>query len=380
MPARPQPVAPARPTPEPDSVRNRVALLVPTSGAQAAVGRSIANAALLALADVRNPRFRLTTYDTAAPGGAAGAARAAIGGGARVILGPLLAADVRAAAPIAAAAAVPVISFTNDAAVAGGGTYVLGFQPAQSVARVVAFARARGVGRFAALVPTGAYGSRASTAFLRGVQANGGAVTGIVPYARDRRAMVAAVRKLTGVDARATGVALRPDGTVATVAPAARGVAFGALLIPDTGAIAAAFGPLLAGVGAGPATVRLLGSELWASEPGLARAPSMRGAWFAAVPDRRFAQMATRYRARFGGQPSRLASLGYDAVLLVQSLGERWRIGEPFPSEALGAAAGFTGVDGVFRFNGAGVAERALEVRQVAPGGVAVVSPASAGF
>jgi len=376
------------PPPPPEAPRNRVALLVPTSGPSAAVGQSIANAASMAFVDVGAARFSLQTYDTAA-GGARAAAERAVADGAGVILGPLLAADARAVAPVSAGAGVPVFSFTNDASVAGGGTYVLGFQPTQSIARVIGFAEAKGVHSFAALVPAGVYGARASTAFLRTVQAGGGAVTGVVTYTRDRKQLALAARKVTAYDTRLTragpgGVGgggapvLRPDGTVAPVASRLGGVPFQALMIADSGSLAGAFGPALAQYGAGGA--KILGTELWASEPALGNSGALRGAWFATVPEARFQKLAARYRAKNGGRPSRLASLGYDAVLLVQSQSARWQVGSPFPRDGLADPGGFTGVDGVFRFTPNGVAERALEVRQVAAGGAVVVSPAPTGF
>jgi hypothetical protein len=125
--------------------------------------------------------------------------------------------------------------------------------------------------------------------------------------------------------------------------------------------------------------VRLLGPELWNSEPGVARNPALKGAWFASVPDERFKQLSTRYRARFGAAPSRLASLGYDAVLLVNSLAGKWTLGETFPRGALDARDGFAGIDGIFRFRG-GVAERGLAVQQVGTGSFVTVSPAPGAF
>src|SRR3546814_1969773 len=91
----------------------------------------------------------------------------------------------------------------------------------------------------------------------------------------------------------------------------------------------------------------------------------MHGAWFASVPDDYFRQFASRYRSRFGGEPYRLASLGYDSVLLVNRVAAKWQPGAPFPQAALRDSGGFAGVDGAFRFGGSGVALRALEVQQV---------------
>ncbi|MBO9528084.1 MAG: penicillin-binding protein activator, partial [Sphingobium yanoikuyae] len=87
-----QPTGPAKPTgPEvtqglpTDTARHRVALLVPTSGPNAGVGQSIANATTLALMDIKTDKVRITTYDTAQ--GAAAAASRALADGNKLILG-----------------------------------------------------------------------------------------------------------------------------------------------------------------------------------------------------------------------------------------------------------------------------------------------------
>ncbi len=375
-PPPPTAVRPATPPPA-AAARNRVAVLVPTTGANAAVGQSIANAATMALLDTGGNRLDLQIYDTA-PGAAAAASRA-LADGAKLFLGPLLGPDVRAVQPLAAAAGVPVLSFSNDVALAGDGTYVLGFLPSQSVARVVAYARSRGVERFAALVPAGVYGQRAATAFLRAVEAAGGKAVAVQSYPRTSAGLLLAARKLTNYDARSAAAtktaALRPDGTVAAVSKQIAPVAFQALLIANSGQIAAAVAPALAQFGAN--RVLIMGTELWNSEPAITRSAALRGAVFAAVPDERFRQLSARYREKFGGSPSRLASLGYDGVLLAANA-TSWAPGTSFPRATLTAASGFTGIDGFFRLTSGGIAERGLEVEQVGPGGFAVVAPARA--
>lgn len=378
--ARPAPAAPgpvAGRTVSAAATRNKVALLVPMTGANAAVGQSIANAATMALLDLGDTRISLQVYDTAS-GGAAAAAAKAVADGARLFLGPLLAPDVRAVQGVASANGVPVLTFSNDAALAGGGTFVMGFQPNQSIARVVAYAHARGVERFAALVPAGVYGQRASTAFLRAVEASGGKAVAVTSYARTSAGLLAAARKLTNYDARhaaaAKTAALRPDGTIASVSHNLAPVGFDAILIADSGSIAAAVAPALAQFGATP--VLIMGTELWNSEPAIAQSAALSGAVFAAVPDERFHQLASRYREKFGGAPSRLASFGYDAVLLVNGVAGNWAVDAPFPRAGLSAAGGFTGIDGVFRFSGSGIAERGLEVEQVGAHGFTVVAAA----
>ena len=58
-----------------DTARHRIALLVPLSGENAAVGRSIANATTMALLDTNAENLRITTYDTATGAGSAAAQR-----------------------------------------------------------------------------------------------------------------------------------------------------------------------------------------------------------------------------------------------------------------------------------------------------------------
>jgi branched-chain amino acid transport system substrate-binding protein len=346
--------APVRPTPvEPPPViteRNMVAVIVPLTGSEGPIGTSISNAANLALADTGEKSIKLTIYDSTGPGGAAGAAQRAIAEGNRLILGPLLAEDVRAAAPIARSAGVPVIAFSNDEGVAGNGVYIMGFTPDQSIGRVVSYARGKGASRFAAMVPTGLYGQRAAQAMIGSVRKSGGTVTVIQSYDRSKGAVAAAARRLN-----------------------AKG-AFDAVLIGDSGRIAAMAAPLIR---VGP---RRLGTELWANDKTLGKTPALRGAWYAAAPDAQFNRLVTRYRARYGKTPYRLASLGYDSVLLAVRSAKNWPLGRPFPARSLVDKDGFGGVDGTFRFTRDGVAERLLEVRQVTAAGTSTVSPAANAF
>jgi ABC-type branched-subunit amino acid transport system substrate-binding protein len=334
-----------------DTARNRVALLVPLSGSNAGVGRSIANATQLALLDSRNEQVRITSYDTAT--GAASAAARAVADGAQLILGPLLADDVRAVSPVAKRANVPVLAFSNDVGVAGNGTYVLGYVPQQSIDRVVAFARGRGVTTFGGLVPNALYGTRASTSFLRAVEQAGGKVISLQTYDRSPAALSAAVQRM------------------------ARDAPFGAVLVADGSAQGAAAAPQ---VKRASPSVQILGTELWNTDATPATMGALEGAWFASVQDNLYRQYARNYRTRFGAAPYRLSSLGYDSVLLTVRIARDWRPGTRFPEGRLRDADGFAGIDGAFRFGADGVAERALEVQEIRGGTTVVVSPAPTEF
>ncbi len=351
--ARP-PVRPISPGLPQDVQRHRIALLVPLTGPNAGVGRSLQNATQLAILDTKSDAIRITTYDTGAPGGAAAAAQQAIAEGNRLILGPLLAEEARDVAPIAKRSRVPVLSFSNDVTAAGGGTFVLGYSPAQSIERVVNYAARSGITDFVGLMPAGVYGERASTPFLRAVEEAGGKVLTLETFDGRPGSLTAAIAKLGRSPYQAILIAGSAESAV-TAVPLVRRSA--------------------SGKGA-----RLLGTELWNTDSGLGAKAVLNGAWFASVPDNYYRQYAVKYRARFGAAPYRLSTLGYDAVLLTVRIARDWRPGEEFPAARLTDRDGFAGLDGAFRFGRDGIAERALEVQEVKGGTVVTVSPAPATF
>ncbi|MFL0356624.1 penicillin-binding protein activator [Erythrobacter sp. GH1-10] len=345
----PQPSATALPS---DATRHRVALLVPMSGSTAEVGQSIANATTMALLDTNASNLRITTYDTS--NGAGVAARQAIADGNKLILGPLLATNVPAVQAAARPARVPAIAFSNDSSVASPDVFVMGHIPEQSIRRTVEYARSRGSNNFAALVPEGDYGQKSFDALNNALSDFGGTLIGSAQYARGNTSIVSAAQRL-----RAAG-------------------GYDTVLIADGARLAVQAAGELKSQGA--EGTRILGTELWSGESVLTRSNAINGALFAAVSDSRYKRFADSYEARFGSRPYRIATLGYDSVLLTLRVARDWRVGSNFPTSQLYDRGGFLGVDGPFRFARSGVAERALEVREVRSGSVVPVDAAPSSF
>ena len=339
------------PLPE-DVGRHRVALLVPLSGDNAQVGQSIANATTMALLDTGADNLRITTYDTSQ--GAGRAASRAIADGNRLILGPLVRDNVGAILAQARPADVPLITFSNDSSVAAPDVFVMGHIPEQSISRTVEFAARQGARRFAALVPNGEYGQRAVEALRRAADRHGAALVTTESYDRGNTSIVSAAERLK-----------------------ARG-GFDTVLIADGARLAAMAAGALKDEG--EALPSIIGPELWSGETTLARASAMRGAWFSAVSDARYRQFVTSYEQRFGTQPYRIATLGYDAVLLALRVARDWEPGRNFPTGRMLDRGGFLGLDGPFRFTSDGLGDRAMEVRQVGNGAISIVNPAPTAF
>lgn len=312
-------------------------------------------AAELALFESGNRDLVLMSADEGSGGEtAASGARTLLAEGAEVIIGPLFAPSVRAAAPIARDHAVPLISFSTDRAVAGDGVYLLSFLPGNEVRRIIAYAAANGHAKFAALIPDTAYGARVAEAFRDSVHDSG--------------AQVAAVENFSP----SSGGVSSPAGKIAAAKP-------DAILIGQGGALLRDIASSLAAVNAGSRQIQYLGTGLW-DDSATAREPNVAGGWFAAPDPGAEYSFDSRYRGSFGSSPPALASLAYDAVSLVAALAS----GTPyhrFTFQALTDPNGFSGADGIFRFNRDGTSERGLAVLSVQYGGrPMVISPAPKSF
>src|SRR4029077_14813446 len=112
--------------------------------------------------------------------------------------------------------------------------------------------------------------------------------------------------------------------------------------------------------------IRLLSTGLGDNSGGVAR-PAPAGGLYAAADPSRLPRLAGRYRAKYGADPVRIATLAYDAVALVAALSKQ-QGAQRFAAETLANPSGFAGIDGLFRFRSDGSNERGLAVMKVATG------------
>ena len=339
----------------------RVALLLPLSatGNAGQIALTFRNAADLALRDFKTAGIQLLVKDDrGTPEGARAAASQAISEGAELILGPLFASSVTAAASVARGANVPIIAFSSDTSVAGPGIYLLSFQPQSDVDRIISFAVAKGKRSFAALLPSNAYGTLVEAALQRAVANAGGRVMTTARYALDK----------TSMQQQADSVAtLVKSGTVDTV------------FMPDAGDAAPFLAQVLAAGGVTADKITYLGSGQWDNDARVTGESNLNGAWYPAPEGSGYASFAKRYQAAFGSAPSRTGTLAYDATSLAAGLASRF--GEQrFAAQTLTNPNGFIGIDGAFRFLQNGLNQRGLAVFQIDRGRATVIDPAPKSF
>ncbi|HWX06480.1 MAG TPA: penicillin-binding protein activator, partial [Bradyrhizobium sp.] len=312
------------------------------SGNAGVAAQSMKSAAEMALTEFLNPNIRLLIKDDAGgPQGAQQGAQQALDEGAEIILGPLFASSVPATAQVARGRGISVIAFSTDSSVAGRGVYLLSFLPESDVNRIVEYAASIGKRSFAAMLPENAYGNVVEAAFKQAVPRRGGRIIAFEKYGADR---TTAARNV----AQALGQA-------------------DALLLADDGDTVVAVADALTAAGANLRNIQLLGTGLW-DNPRVFASPSLQGGLYAAPDPAGFRAFSNRYRAKFGAEPVRTATLAYDAVALVAALA-RTQGGQRFSPEVLTNPSGFAGIDGLFRFRADGTNERGLAVMRVATGG-----------
>lgn len=357
----------------------RVALLLPFSAESSGLrGESLRllRAAELALFERAGSNLVMIPKDTGGtPEGAQSAATAAIADGADLIIGPLLGSSVNAAGAISRANDVPMIAFSTDLSTAGDGVYLLSFPPQLEVARVVEYTSRQGVDRFAYLGPQNAYGMAVYNALQNEAEMNTGYVAAESFYTGDVEAMSRAASRLAeGVFEPLTpeeADALRQEEWIPS-----EDAPFQAVILPEGGVRLRALAPLLISQPVDPLVVRFLGTGLWMDER-LQREPALAGGWFAGPDQSSRTRFETSYEVAYGSEPSRIASLAYDAMALAAHLdgGE-----DGYSAAALENPEGFFGADGLFRFGPDGVIERGLAVYQMHPRGFREIEPAPQSF
>lgn len=332
--------------------RVKVGLILPLSGqGQGAVaGAALRNAAELAVTEFQGPDIQIFVEDDhGTADGARAAAQNLLGQGVELILGPLFAASVQAAAQVTRPAGKPMIAFSSDAGVATRGIYLLSFLAENEVERIVDYAAMQGRKSFAALVPETPYGRVTEAAFQQAVAAKGARLVGLERY--QPGASQAAVQRIAQVAKQAD-----------------------ALFLPEGGDNLVAIGQALQGAGIDMRKVKPLGTGIW-NDGRVFRVPALAGGWFCAPESAGFDAFAGRYRARFGSDPTRIATLSYDAVSLAAAL-TRTQGAQRFSEQVLTNPSGFSGADGVFRFRANGLNERGLAVLEIRNGAAVTVSAA----
>ncbi|WP_164730479.1 penicillin-binding protein activator [Pelagibacterium montanilacus] len=329
----------------------RVALIVPLSGGAGLAGpaRAIRNGAVLALeAAGAGAQIHLVIKDSGADPQRAGTlAREAVGEGARLILGPIRAEAVEAAAGAVDGSGVPIIGFSSTGAVAGPGVFLLSVLPEVAAMRGLGHARDRGARAGAAIVPDNRTGAAHEAAFRAAASAQAMTAVAVERFADEAGARAAV---------EALGPLLR-SGRIDT------------LYLPDP-LTAPSLASLLEAVQYPKSRVLIVGSAQWAEREAIAAHPFLSGAVYPAPDAGAAAGLAAAYRARFSAEPDSFAMMGFAAASLADTPG---LVMAGYLPAMIARAGGFMGPEGPFRFHLDGRGEYGLGIFEVRAEGAALI-------
>ncbi len=342
----------------------KVALLVPLSGESLAVGNAMMDAASMAVYDAYmgapsnqiKAQIILLPKDTGnTPASAARAAQQAIDQGAKIIIGPLFSQSVKNIAPMAKAAGVTMITFSNNKAVAEDGVYTFGFLPEQQVERMAEYTYLHSLQRVAVLAPNDSYGEKVQATLKQEFHKRGGVVSPSELYAPSPANIDAAVSRLA-----------------ASYTNASDDRKFQAIFIADGGTQLKNIIASLKKTTLDLSKIKLLGTGLW-DDPEIAKIPEMQGAWFPSAPPKPYAKFERHFMAMYGYKPVRLASLAYDAVALTISLVMNSPGGHVSKDILTDSQGYISPANSLFRLRRNGISERKLCIMEITPSGFKVI-------
>lgn len=331
----------------------RVAMLLPLSGADEAMGKSLKNAAMMAIGDINNNNLVVQFYDTKGTGsGARIALENALNADSELILGPLRSDEVAAISAEAKSKDVPVISFSTSPSVLQEGIYSIGLLQDNQVSRIVKYAVDNGRSRIAAVFPNNQNGNNMYHSLVKAAQKQGVSVSKVGFYDPNSMEFTSLVTQMKS-----------------------GGVDFDALLIPETGNRLKAISSMFSYYDVSAPEVLFMGTSVWDSSS-LNKETELYGAVYPVMSLKNQAKFAQKYNDLFGERPSGLSIFAYDAIALASMLARQG--GDLY--EQIERPEGYNGMSGAFRIFSNGLNEHGLDVVKVSSGGKYVTEAAPQQF
>lgn len=394
----------------------RMAVILPLTGNASSVANDLKNAATMALFNLNSDNIILQFYDS--KGTSSGAREATLKANednADIIVGPLFADEVASAKKVADA---PIISFTTDQSVLSKNVFSIGFLIEQQIKRIVEYSIENGYKRFAIIVPDNETGNFIIKNFKKYASDFDGEVIITRSYKNKKEDLMKSVKDISDFDNRNKEYKQYVSDAKARLnyLTSLSGSAYSSayddtqysstddeveflqktlddlskkttVSNPDYDAIfiygddindVIMIGSSLMYYDVHPDKIKFLGtSQLENSKIYGERA--FNKAWYPSVSTKYNGKFNQAYKEHFGSEPNKIASLAYDAVSLIGMISKD---GEIETSDILNPN-GWTGINGIFRFNRNGTSERNMDVKQIVGGGITktkVISPANVNF
>ena len=324
------------------------------------------NSARLAAEDLKHLNLVLSVYPTSGEEiRAVYAAKTALERGAQIIIGPLFSEETAAVKAALEKEPIKIISLSNDPSVAGKNVFIMGTTLNAKANRLVKFAVSQGLERIAIIGPAGKIGKDGIASSKKAIGNNGAILTTISMYPLNIEGIVEVAPSIY-----AELIKSNSEAIIFTDAPT-RGLGFITEQLDQLFETNNRQKP------------KFMGLSRWDSTKNMLDESSLNRGWFI-VPDQRFKELyATRYAKVFGTNPNGMSALSYDSIALIGGILKKngsKRTADIFQRARFLDSNGFVGINGIFRFNSAGVNERSLSIAEVKAGNIKIIDSAKKKF
>ena len=324
----------------------KVALLIPLTSEDQGIDQLAMNlekSAQLALTKIESSSLELTTYDTQGTPGAFQAASRAIGDGNSVILGPLFSDSTRAIAPLVNIRGVPVLSFSNDAMVAGGNIFILGQSFEDSANRMVQYISSQGKVSGIIVSSDSRSDSRGMDALMEATTNAGFEIIQTISYELSQPGSLNAVEQIVlAVETFEPEVIFLTGNTAGAVTLIAE-------LLNERNI---------------PEDIILVGIERWDIPEVALSVKGLQGSIFPIPDPNQSTIFSNNYQYLYEEIPHPLAGLPYDGIIALDELMTENGSGVISRSSILNSGE-FFGSTGPFKFNRSGITERSLAIAKI---------------
>lgn len=353
-----------------------MAVLLPLSGTNASVGRTIRTSVEAAILQNAPKNLSVSFYDT--NDNLSEQMPTILATQPEVILGPVFSADTRLVKQ-SRTSDIPVLSFTSDATVLGDGVMTMALMPTNGIETIIQEMQIDGVQNFIVMAPDTDSGHLMAGAAKSASEIYNIPLSGIFYYkekdtdsiksaalsasmnnartsahtrARQVLSDILINEKLTSLEKSNLDRQLTKLSRTETLGP----VPYNAILFLGGGDDTQALTSFLRYYNVGASDARLYGTTMWEGS-NIASDFTMSGAKYATMPDTD-PTFSNTYSLISGTLPNRLATFGYDAT--------NFAIGMIYSNKSTAAyllnPSGYLGTDGLFRIHPNGASERALRI------------------
>ena len=360
-----------------DTSAQNIAVLLPTSGPNGAVGRAIRPAIEAATMQYGTSNTRVDFYDTGT-GDVAQTIRSAVASNPRVIIGPVFAENAKILRDIKPSD-IPALSFTSDVSAVGDGVFSMSVLPTNTIESAIQEMRARGGQNFIIIAPNTASGQTMAGIAKSMTGIYNARNTGVFYYTeRDTESIKSAAMSATMYTARhaantrakeiLSDILNKESLSASERANIARqleninrtdtlgALPYDSILFMGGADDTKSMISFMRYYGLGTRDAGFYGTPLWA-DGDIASDVAMTGAVFAdlgPIP----AEFSDVYTNATGTPPSRMAAIGYDTTILALGAARANENVAPY----LMNQSGYVGINGLFRLRPNGANERALQI------------------